>query len=171
MRLLLIVVALAILVWIMTELINSQTGTAAQIALPAQPDGSPTQPAAAAASPAQDPLAAMALAIGRFEGFFKVGSLAQRDDNPGDLEKVGGGFQVFDDVSEGWNAVESYIQKHVDANPNWNFFDFFNHYLGGSATTAAPASQGNVQAYANFVAGQLGVDPTSLVATYLAGGA
>lgn len=91
--------------------------------------------------------------------------------NPGALETTGGQLATFSDAGDGWGALNSYVTNHATANPTWNFYDFFQNYLGQQQGGPAVTNQGNSDAYAEYVAGYLGVDPTVPVSSVLQGGA
>lgn len=46
-------------------------------------------------------------ALAEFEGFFKEGSIAQRNNNPGNLRPIGAstGFRYFETPEEGWERL------------------------------------------------------------------
>lgn len=56
------------------------------------------------------------IAIAEFEGFYKAGSLAQRNNNPGNLRPVGAseGFRTFSDVLQGWEALKDQVIRNID---------------------------------------------------------
>lgn|GEM_PF-1964925 len=96
------------------------------------------------------------------------------NNNPGNLRSdsnmIGtqAGYAKFGDVGDGWDALSSYVQRHVAAHPDWDFYDFFSHYLGGNPENgAAPSNQGDSDAYAEDAASYVGVDPTTAVSQFL----
>jgi hypothetical protein len=117
-------------------------------------------------------------AIATFEGFFNNSgnTIAQRYNNPGNLTGnwgdgiVGHGTRNitrYGDSGDGWGALSNYVTAHASNNPGWDFYDFFNWYLRGSTTASPVDNQGNSDQYAEYVAGQMGVDPTTPVAQAL----
>lgn len=55
-------------------------------------------------------IALLAEAIATAEGFFKAGSLAQRQNNPGNLtDPATGAIRIFDTVDQGWQALYDQI--------------------------------------------------------------
>lgn len=117
----------------------------------------------------QAALTQLALAIQQQEGYY-AGSLAYRNNNPGNLMyagqagatgKDGSGFAVFPDYQTGFDALLRQIQ--LDAGRGDTFYSFTADY--------APASDGNnPTAYAQFLASQMGVDPNSTLADALLNG-
>jgi hypothetical protein len=93
--------------------------------------------------------------------------------NPGNLKSgIGmtgkaGGYATFADQGDGWDALYTWIQSHAAKNPDWDFYDMFDYYLRGSTTASSVDKEGNSDAYAEFVANYLGVDPTTSVASVL----
>lgn len=137
-----------------------QSGYPVPATVTEQPDNAITGPADS--TTAED----MAQAIAQFEGFFKPGSLAQRTHNPGDIGTYGGNVASFGDDQAGWDALTGYITSHADANPDWDFYDFFRYYLTGD-TMGAPGPNQDPDSYADYVAGQLGVPATTPVSQVL----
>jgi len=107
----------------------------------------------------------IAQAINNFEGN-SAGAISTRNNNPGNLVSgpnmigTNGGFAVFSDIGDGWDALIERIQSWANANPDADFYDFFSIY--------APASAGNnPDEYADYVANYLGVPATLPVASAL----
>jgi hypothetical protein len=103
----------------------------------------------------------LAQSIATFEGFFQPGTLAQRNNNPGNLRAGAGqtgtdpnGFAVFPDVSTGWAAL--YHQISLDSGRGLDLSQFISKY--------APPSENNTGNYLNYLTGQLGVSPTTQLA-------
>jgi hypothetical protein len=108
------------------------------------------------------PIEAMARAIQEFEGWYE-GSVSQRNNNPGNLKYAGQpgaigedqyGHAIFDSFTSGWNALIRQLQAAFYGtsqvySPTDTLYEFFSKY-----------AEGNSQAYAEFVAGELGVAPT-----------
>jgi hypothetical protein len=102
----------------------------------------------------------LAQAIAKAEGFFSPGSLPNRTNNPGDL-KLGdkglgtvAGKTVFASPEEGFQALERQINLILTGrsdyySPDMTIREIAQVYTGGD----------NADAWANIVAGQLGVSP------------
>lgn len=111
-----------------------------------------------------------ATAIAKVESGGNPDALSYRNNNPGNLTPIRGGwsgqvgtngpFAVFDSLQSGWNALYADLQHNVNANPNWTLTNFFAHYLGNPDPLHPQVTdQGNPFTYAQSVAGQLGVSP------------
>ncbi len=96
-------------------------------------------------------------AIAQFEGFNKSGSIAQRNNNPGNLRYAPNqtgtdksGYAIFDSPQEGWNALQrqigldqsrgltlrEFIYKYAppsDNNPTSNYLDYVSNQTGVGA--------------------------------------
>lgn len=108
----------------------------------------------------------LAQSIATMEGFFQLGTLAQRNNNPGNLRAGAGqtgtdanGFAVFPDANTGWAAL--YNQISLDSGRGLNLSQFINKY--------APPSENNTSNYLNYLTGQLGVSPFTLLSDLGAG--
>lgn len=112
-------------------------------------------------------------AIERFEGFFTPGSLAQRNNNPGNLRsgpaQIGtdsNGFAIFPDVATGEAALANQINLNIGRGLSLNQFfagqrDATGNVVPGGYPGYAPAAdQNNPAQYASTVAGWVGIDPT-----------
>ena len=83
----------------------------------------------------------IAQAIATMEGFFKAGSLAARNNNPGNLRSWGAnpivnGYAQFKSAEEGWAALKTQVQKNINRGLNLN--EFFAgkpgvYYAGGAS--------------------------------------
>lgn len=119
-----------------------------------------------------DFLSGIVRAITQMEGG-KPGDLNMRNNNPGNLVSGIGqvgkneGFAVFPSPGAGLSALNAWVTSHAAAHPDWNFYDLFNFYLRGSTTAQPVDAQGNSKAYAQYVAGQIGVDPSTPVQSLL----
>lgn len=107
----------------------------------------------------------LAQAIARFEGYNVAGSVAQRNNNPGNLRagvgQVGtdaGGYAVFATSADGWNALENQIGLNV--NRGLTLDEFFAGKTGVYPGYAPSGDANNPTNYANTVAGWIGIDPT-----------
>jgi hypothetical protein len=110
----------------------------------------------------------LAQSIATMEGFFQAGTLAQRNNNPGNLRAGAGqvgtdanGFAIFPDVQTGWSAL--YRQISLDSSRGLD--------LSGFITKYAPPSQNDTGSYLNYLTGQLGVPSTTLLSDLGAGDA
>lgn len=104
----------------------------------------------------------IATAIAQMEGWNVSGSLAQRNNNPGNLRAGKGqigtqnGFAVFATPQAGWDALSNQIQ--LDASRGLTLQQFISKY--------APASDNNnPQAYAQFVSQQTGIPVDGLLSS------
>jgi hypothetical protein len=127
----------------------------------------------------QTPLVlAFAQAIAQMEGFNTSGSIAQRNNNPGNLRSgpnqngTANGYATYATPALGWADLYSQIQTNFAR--GLNTYQFFGGGLGYPGY--APTGDSNTpNTYAVFVAGQLGIDPNvplnSLDPTTFAGSA
>lgn len=92
------------------------------------------------------------------EGFFKPGSRAARNNNPGNLWDGSGriwphlphddkGFVIFPSLDAGWRALERQVE--LDAKRGLTLETFLHKY--------APATENNTENYIRFVAGRVGI--------------
>lgn len=115
-------------------------------------------------------VSSMANAIAQFEGYNVPGSVAQRNNNPGNLRSGPGqtgidanGYAVFPDSDTGFAALDSQISLNISRGLTLQSF------VGGGTTSAgtnypgyAPsADNNNVSNYVNFLSSQLGIDPNT----------
>lgn len=99
--------------------------------------------------------------IGQLEGFNKPGTLAQRQNNPGNLRFVGQqgavagdkGFARFPTLDAGWSALHRQI--NLDASRGKTLEQFVYKY--------APPVENNSAAYLAALARALGVQPSELL--------
>jgi hypothetical protein len=108
--------------------------------------------------------------------FFEGPGPRDRNNNPGNLKakrngswpgQIGTdprGFAIFPDVSTGMEALQGYISSLVSKHPDWDFYDLFSYYLNGDTMAPTKTKEGDSNAYAEYVADQVGVDPTTPVA-------
>jgi hypothetical protein len=105
-------------------------------------------------------LLAIAQAIAQKEGFYVSGSIAQRNNNPGNLRSWGSnpivsGYAKFATIQDGWNALYSQINKNIGRGLTLNEF-----FAGkpGVYPGYSPSSDNNQPiAYAAFVGSQVGI--------------
>lgn len=119
---------------------------------------------------------AWAQAIATFEGFYQSGTVAQRNNNPGNLKFAGqsgasgkdsSGFAIFPDVGTGWQALYNQLASYVSQFPNYTILQIMARYLGQSVPTVD--TQGNAFTYASNVANALGVTTDTTLATLASG--
>ncbi|MCS7261051.1 MAG: hypothetical protein NZ765_09750 [Anaerolineae bacterium] len=105
-----------------------------------------------------DPIESIARAIATFEGFFKLGSRAQRNNNPGNLRYAGqpgaigadaAGYAVFPNAEAGWEALRRQIR--LDASRGLTLEQFIRKY--------APPNENPTEAYLRFVSQRTGLAP------------
>lgn len=110
-------------------------------------------------------LTALMQAIATMEGFFSLGTLASKNNNPGNLRfnnqagaigQDANGFAIFATVQDGWNALSNLLQ--------WYGRQGFS--LAGMMAKYAPAGDGanDPNAYANYLGSQLGISTSTPVA-------
>ncbi len=115
-----------------------------------------------------DYLFRIAYAIARMEGYFIPGTIAERNNNPGNLRRWGSlptesGFAKFPDHIQGWNALMR--QVHLNIGRNLSLNEFFAG-KPGIYPGYAPASDNNRPfEYALFVNRWLGIDPSTELIT------
>lgn len=99
----------------------------------------------------------LALTIAQLEGYNKKGTLAQRQNNPGNLRYVGqpgavkgkGGFAVFSTPQAGFTALHNQIM--LDASRGLSLQQFVYKY--------APPSSNNTASYLNYISKTLQAKP------------
>jgi hypothetical protein len=112
-------------------------------------------------------------AIARFEGFYTAGSVAARNNNPGNLRSGpgqtgtdSGGYAIFPDSATGFAALANQVNLNIGRGLNLNQFfagqrDAEGNVLPGGYPGYAPSSDANNPAqYAATVASWIGLDPT-----------
>ena len=94
----------------------------------------------------------LATAISQFEGFYKKGSRAQRNNNPGNLRAYNStqrrdneGFRVFLDPIEGFTALLSQILLNVSRGLT------LRQFFSGSSTYSGYAPGAQAENYIQFV--------------------
>jgi len=107
-----------------------------------------------------NPLDLLARAIAEFEGFYRAGSRAQRNNNPGNLKYRGQrgavgadrqGYAIFSSVEAGWEALRRQIE--LDARRGLTLEQFINKY--------APPSENPTSNYLRYVVARTGLSPQS----------
>lgn len=101
----------------------------------------------------------IAYQIATFEGYFKPGSLAERNNNPGNLRNWGNrptrnGFAYFDNINDGVSAL--YRQIHLNIQRDLTFREFFAGKPGVYPGYAPAADKNNPNQYAAYVANIFG---------------
>lgn len=101
------------------------------------------------------------------EGWFKTGTLAQRNNNPGNLRSsslaIGSdsrGFAIFPDANTGWAALERQIQ--LDAARG--------HTLKSFITKYAPPGENDTASYLRYLTAKLGADANTFLADLIGSG-
>ena len=107
-------------------------------------------------------------AIANMEGFNVSGSIANRFNNPGNMRysplqsgsqvTASGTFATFASPSEGWAALQSYIES----NAGLSLRDFIYKY--------APPNENNTGNYLDYVASSLGVSADNTISDIFSSG-
>lgn len=103
----------------------------------------------------------IAESIARMEGFYKAGTLAARNNNPGNLRTWGSnpvvnGYAQFPTAEAGWSALKRQVQLLIDR--GLTLKEFFSGKPGVYPGYAPAADANDPNGYAAFVAKRLGVD-------------
>lgn len=111
---------------------------------------------------------AIAQSIATMEGFFKAGTVAQRNHNPGNLRSWGnypvvGGYVQFPDDNTGWQALYTQVNRNIDR--GLTLQEFFGGKPGVYAGYSPSADANDPRGYAQYVAGQVGIAPTVVLNT------
>jgi len=109
----------------------------------------------------------IAQAIARFEGFYKLGSVAQRQNNPGNLRSWGktpvvGGYASFPTPEDGWKALRRQVQKNIDR--GLTLQEFFAGKPGVYAGYSPASDDNHPVPYATFVAQRVGISVDAVLA-------
>jgi hypothetical protein len=104
-------------------------------------------------------------AIAQMEGFNVSGSIAQRNNNPGNLRyaptEVGsestasGTFATFATPEDGWAALQSYIENAMASGATLRSFIY----------TYAPPTENDTSNYLNYLVSQVGIGADSLLSS------
>ena len=110
----------------------------------------------------------LAQAIATMEGYYKPDTIAQRNNNPGNLRTWGSrpivnGYAYFDTPEQGWEALKRQVERNIRR--GLNLQEFFagqrdaqgNVIPGGYSGYAPAADKNNPTGYAAFVAKRIGV--------------
>lgn len=108
-------------------------------------------------------------AIAQMEGYNTPGTIAQRNNNPGNLRyaptqsgsesTVSGTYATFATAEDGWNALQSYIETQMAAGVTLRQFIY----------TYAPPSENNTSDYLNWLVSKVGIGADSLLSSLGAG--
>lgn len=98
--------------------------------------------------------------IATFEGYYIPGSLAARNNNPGNLRSWGnlptsGGYAVFPTANAGWLALRRQVQLNISR--GLSLFEFFAGKTGVYGGYAPAADQNQPATYAAFVGQRVGL--------------
>lgn len=109
----------------------------------------------------------MAEAIATMEGYYRPGTQAKRNRNPGNLRCWGpmpihNGFVVFPSEDAGFEALETQIRKNIRR--GLNLYEFFGGKPGYYPGYAPDNDGNNARHYAEFVAKRIGIDPSAVLA-------
>jgi len=111
-------------------------------------------------------IASLSNAIAQFEGYNVAGSVAQRNNNPGNLRSGPGqigtdgkGYAIFPDPTTGMLALNNQVGLNIDR--GLSLQTFIGGQPGGYPGYAPSADNNNVGNYVNFLSGQLGIDPNT----------
>ena len=115
----------------------------------------------------------IAQAIAQEEGYNRPGSIAQRNNNPGNLRSgvgqtgTSGGYATFASADDGWQALNHQIQVNINRGLTLN--EFFGGKPGVYSGYAPSADANDPARYAAFVAQRTGADPNVPISDLLAG--
>jgi hypothetical protein len=110
----------------------------------------------------------IASAMAQMEGANVSGSLAQRNNNPGNLKYAGqtgaigqdaNGFAIFDSLASGQAALVNQLNLYADRGLT----------LSQALNIYAPPSENDTNNYVSFVSSQTGVDPNQPLASFRVG--
>ena len=102
----------------------------------------------------------IAQAIATYEGYYQPGSLAARNNNPGNLRSWGtapvvDGYAQFDTPAAGWSALARQVELNISR--GLSLGEFFAGKPGVYSGYAPAADSNHPAAYAQFVARRVGV--------------
>jgi len=114
----------------------------------------------------------LAQSIATMEGYFKPNTLAQRNNNPGNLRNWGSnpvqnGYAVFPTAEAGWAALRRQIELNIGRGLTLD--EFFGGKLGVYSGYAPSADSNNPAHYAQFVAGRAGIPANQPITAFLSG--
>lgn len=107
-------------------------------------------------------------AIAIEEGFYVVGSVAQRNNNPGNLRSWGAypivdGYAKFPTVDHGWISLRRQIRRNIAR--GLTTYEFFAGKPGVYAGYSPAEDSNRPKEYAEFVASKMGIDPAARLYT------
>ena len=108
------------------------------------------------------------LSIAKFEGFFNPGSIAQKNNNPGNLRPVGAstGFRSFMTADEGWRALANQVMLNIKR--DLTLREFFlgkpGVYLGYAPLGDNPSDV--MENYISFVAESMRIPSNMRLSTF-----
>jgi len=118
----------------------------------------------------------LAEAIARFEGYFVPGSVAARNNNPGNLRSGphmtgtdAKGYAIYASAEDGYADLDRQIQLNVDR--GLTLREFFGGKPGVYAGYAPAADSNDPGHYSVSVAQWLGISPDIVLSDAFAGGA
>jgi hypothetical protein len=102
-------------------------------------------------------------AIATMEGWYKAGSIAQRNNNPGNLRSWGSmpiidGYAKFPTADAGWTALHRQVDLNISRGLSLD--EFFAGKPGVYGGYSPSADQNNPAGYAVYVASRVGLDPS-----------
>lgn len=107
----------------------------------------------------------LANAMAQMEGVNVTGSLAQRNNNPGNLKfanqagaigQDSNGFAIFDSLADGQAALLNQLNLYADRGMT----------LEQAISTYAPSSENDTSNYLSFVSSQTGISPSDPLANF-----
>lgn len=109
-------------------------------------------------------------AIARMEGWLVPGSVAQRNNNPGNLRAGPGsvgtdskGYAIFPDAATGWAALRRQVDLNIGR--GLTLQEFFGGKPGVYAGYAPAADSNQPSNYANTVAGWLNISSNAVLSS------
>jgi hypothetical protein len=102
-------------------------------------------------------------AIATMEGWYKAGSIAQRNNNPGNLRSWGSfpivdGYARFPTPDAGWAALRQQIDLNISR--GLTLYEFFAGKPGVYGGYSPSADKNDPGGYAVYVASRVGIDPS-----------
>lgn len=111
----------------------------------------------------------IAEAIAHMEGYYKPGTIAARNHNPGNLRggprQIGtdkSGYGIYADDQAGWQDLVAQVERNIAR--NLNLYEFFGGKSGVYPGYAPAADNNNPRHYAEYVAARVGVAPDKVLA-------
>jgi len=112
----------------------------------------------------------LAQSIATMEGYFKPGTIAAKNNNPGNLRSWGSnptqnGYAIFPTPEAGWTALQRQIEINIGRGLTLN--EFFGGKPGVYPGYAPSADSNNPSHYAQFVAGRAGIPADRPITAFL----